>query len=432
MSVRAFLSSTSEDLISDCRPLALDGIRHGGGHPVAMETWVTPYGDPVEVCRNKLKNESNHYVGVFAHRYGSRIPNETVSFTQAEFTCAREVIPKKKIGAFLPSPGTSFNVTLLERARGQSPEEHQAQLDFIEAVKAGGTTTLFDSAPDLYQRVKTMVEQWDHGSLRDTPTVPDIEQPTEAEICELGREDQVAEFRESYAKILSRGVGKTAGFVIHGRSGYGQPELAARLRTVFGEVCHGLDVEHRASVSPLWRGNGLSALLSVLGRHLGTSPRSLNEYAESLLSFLQTGNVVLTIRDVQRFEGGMAGFATQFWSPLSALIAPHSSRALICLASVDDVISADDVNTVTSLTRRSAPQWVPDRLIRLSRVERFSKDELVLWLARWTADAHDVAQTLMAETRGEPRQIYSKLNDPGFWVSLKVMETNARTNPATN
>jgi hypothetical protein len=38
----------------------------------------------------------------------------------------------------------------------------------------------------------------------------------------------------------------------------------------------------------------------------------------------------------------------------------------------------------------------------------------------------------MAETRGEPRQIYSKLNDPGFWVSLKVMETNARTNPATN
>jgi hypothetical protein len=73
MPIKAFLSSTRSDLDADCRRAALDGIHHGGATPVAMETWVVRYGDPEQICLEKLKSDSTHYVGVFAWRDGGGV-----------------------------------------------------------------------------------------------------------------------------------------------------------------------------------------------------------------------------------------------------------------------------------------------------------------------------------------------------------------------
>jgi hypothetical protein len=86
-------------------------------------------------------------------------------------------------------------------------------------IRKSGAFTTFTASHDLYQRVKTMVEQWRKGSLRETPSTPQVDQPGEAGICELGQAGQVQEWNASHAQILAAGAPEVASFVIHGKSG---------------------------------------------------------------------------------------------------------------------------------------------------------------------------------------------------------------------
>ena len=91
---------------------------------------MVTYGDPVEICREKLKSDSTHYVGVFAYRYGSRVPDNSMSITEAEFTCARDEMDSRRLAVFVPDPKCPFAAVLLERARDQTAEEDKAQRAF--------------------------------------------------------------------------------------------------------------------------------------------------------------------------------------------------------------------------------------------------------------------------------------------------------------
>ena len=310
MDIKAFLSSTRLDLDPDCRPAALDGIQRGGATAVAMETWVVPYGDPVEICREKLKSDSTHYVGVFAYRYGSRVPDNSMSITEAEFAFARDAMETRQLAVFVPDPKCDFAAILRTRALDQSPEEDKAQRAFLDAIRRSGAHTTFTASHDLYQRVKTMVEQWNKGPLRQTLRVDSRQQPEESDICELGRVTQGREFEEAYAALAAGSGPEVAAFVIHGGLGMGHREIAARVRNSFERSTNSHVLKFAASVSPVWRGEGLRALLSVLGRALqpGFSPASVDEYAGALIERLKTSHVLLTIHDVQRFANAIEGF----------------------------------------------------------------------------------------------------------------------------
>ena len=423
--IKAFLSSTRSDLDPDCRPAALDGIHHGGATAVAMETWVVAYGDPVEICREKLKSDSTHYVGVFAYRYGSRVPDNSMSITEAEFSFARDALDTRRVAVFVPDPKCPFAAVLLERARDQTPEEVTAQRAFLDAVRRSGTHTSFTASHDLYQRVKTMVEQWNEGPLRQTRLVAAAhDQPEEAEICKLGRDAQQKEFEASYALLAARTGPEVAAFVIQGSPGMGHREMATRLRNSFEQSTHNPVMEYAASVSPVWRGEGLRALLSVLGRALrpGFSPASVDEYAAALIERLKTSHVVLTIHDVQRFTNSIDGFQAAFWSPLAARVATEAQNSLICLVGVETPTLVAGV--CAPLTEESIDACPYGAMIGLTPLQRFTRIEIVLWLRRWMSKecATQTADTLLAETNGEPRLIYTQFRDPGFWDSCNVFD----------
>jgi hypothetical protein len=411
MAIKAFLSSTRLDLDPDCRPAALDGIQRGGATAVAMETWVVPYGDPVEICREKLKSDSTHYVGVFAYRYGSRVPDNSMSITEAEFACARDAMETRQLAVFVPDPKCDFAAILRTRALDQSPEEEKAQRAFLDAIRRSGAHTTFTASHDLYQRVKTMVEQWTKGPLRQTLRVDSRQQPEESDICELGRVTQGREFEEAYAALAAGSGPEVAAFVIHGAPGMGHREMAARLRSSFERSTNSNVMEFSASVSPVWRGEGLRALLSVLGRALrpGFSPASVDEYAAVLIERLKTSHVLLTIHDVQRFANSIEGFATSFWSPLAARVAAEAQNSLICLAGVES----------------AAPLVaLPEAMVALSRLQSFTRIEIVSWLRKWMTkeQAMQTADTLLAETNGQPRLIYTQFRDPEFWESYNLSD----------
>ena len=169
MPIKAFLSSTRSDLDPDCRPAALDGIDHGGATAVAMETWVVTYGDPVQICREKLKSDSTHYVGVFAYRYGSRVPDNSMSITEAEFSFARDTFDSRRVGGLR----SRSEVSICRRSAGAGARPDRGRRQGAacfpgQAIRRSGTYTSFTASHDLYQRVKTMVEQWNEGPLRQT------------------------------------------------------------------------------------------------------------------------------------------------------------------------------------------------------------------------------------------------------------------------
>lgn len=424
MAIKAFLSSTCSDLDADCRPAALDGIKDGDGTPVAMETWVVPYGDPVQICLEKLKSDSTHYVGVFAYRYGSRVPDNSRSITEAEFKYAREILDSHRLAVFVPDPKCAFAADLLKRAGDQTPEEAKAQIAFLELIRRSGTHTSFTFPHDLYQRVKTMVKQWDQGPLRQTRQVATAQdQPEESDICQLGRDVQLKEFESSYALLAARSGPEVAAFVIQGSAGMGHREMATCLRNSFQKSTRDPVMEYSASVSPVWRGDGLRALLSVFGRALrpGFSPASVDEYANPLIERLKTSHVILTIQDVQRFTNSIEGLQASFWSPLAAH-ADESQHSLICLAGVET--AAPIAGICAPLTDETLDDFASGAMIGLAPLQRVTRVQLVAWLLHWMSKecAIQTADALLAETNGEPRLIYTQFRDPGFWDSCNVFE----------
>ena len=65
---RIFLSSTAIDMVEH-RKKVTEAILRMGDLPVAMETFGASTNEPVEVCKNKVR-ESNALVVMVAHRYG--------------------------------------------------------------------------------------------------------------------------------------------------------------------------------------------------------------------------------------------------------------------------------------------------------------------------------------------------------------------------
>ena len=421
MPVKAFVSSTRADLDPDCRPAALEGVTDGGGQSIAMETWTVPHLDPVAICRRKLQDDSTHYVGVFAYRFGALVPGGTRSITQAEYALAHECKDRESIIAFIPDPKCEFAAQLLDRAKDQTPQEAQAQRAFLDDVRTSGAYTSFTASYDLYRRVRSMVQQWSQGSLRQTARTDAVTQPGETEICALARADQDRKFCDSLDLILSSDKPDVAAFVIHGKAGMGHRELASRLRATVERTSAGA-MEYAASVSPMWRNDGLKSLLAVLGRGIkpGFAPASIQEYADALVEQLKTRTAVLAIYDVQRFTGKLSGFMELFWSPLATAIAARAKRPLVCLISLEETCP-DLPAAVPPLTSAGLAQWNPAQVIRLKELEAFQDYELSAWLRRSGLDKETAlayAAAVMEETGGDPRLVYTKLRDPEFWNSI--------------
>jgi hypothetical protein len=84
---RVFISSTSRDLI-EYRQVAIDTCLKLGLLPVAMEFFEAMAEDAAGGSTRKL-DESDLYVGIFAHRYGYVPDGQTISVTEMEYGYAR-------------------------------------------------------------------------------------------------------------------------------------------------------------------------------------------------------------------------------------------------------------------------------------------------------------------------------------------------------
>lgn len=148
----AFLSSTIRDL-AEYRNAAFDSLTRSGYYPIRSENFPAADWDSNEFCRRKVI-ESDIFVGILGHCYGSCPPGTEQSYTEREYDMATSLgIPRLM---FLAS-----NEVLIPRSALESEENQHKQEAFRNRVNNERLRDRFDSAADLSARVGHAVHNWE-------------------------------------------------------------------------------------------------------------------------------------------------------------------------------------------------------------------------------------------------------------------------------
>ncbi|MDH4462058.1 MAG: DUF4062 domain-containing protein [Flectobacillus sp.] len=94
MHKKVFISSTFTDL-KEYRESVQHGVRQLGLIDISMENFGARDERPKDECLRIIKEESDLFVGIYAHRYGFIPKGDKLSITQLEYLAASEIkIPK--------------------------------------------------------------------------------------------------------------------------------------------------------------------------------------------------------------------------------------------------------------------------------------------------------------------------------------------------
>lgn len=421
MTVRVFISSTNEDLKDDCRPSLIRAME-GEAQTIEMSSWITDYENAVKVCREKIENESTHYVGLFAYRRGW-VPDdpelEGKSITEAEFYWAKQ--SKKTMAVFVPNPVSEIARTLRARAEvpsQQSAADAAAQEAFLRDVSTHGAYMPFDDLVHLAIKVSRRVTVWAGGGLRGiaaagaiTPAAAGNPFRSEGELILLGRKKQVRAF-EDLLQLLSDD-NEAVCVLVHGPAGYGHQEVLKRLRAKLSEN-RWEKRYYKGDIRPDWRRKDTATLIEVVGREMNPAAtiNSVKTLATQLRGALEVSDVVLEFAELQRLEGSLSEFAECFWKPLLGELGKHTPHRLIALATFEQPLG----NRFTELVvdADSIDSYAPTLITALPVLEKFKEAELKDWLrarGMQQQQARDIAQTLIADTHGHPLLLYRKLED---------------------
>jgi hypothetical protein len=89
MNPKVFLSSTFTDL-ADHRHTVSNAIRQLGAQDISMEDFGARDERPAEECLRLVREESDIFVGIYAHKYGHVPPNSRQSIVEMEYHAATE------------------------------------------------------------------------------------------------------------------------------------------------------------------------------------------------------------------------------------------------------------------------------------------------------------------------------------------------------
>lgn len=166
MRVNVFVCSTSTDL-AEHRLRVGHAIRLLGAKDVSMEEFGARDGPPVDECIRLVSEESDIFVGIYAHRYGHVPPNGKQSITEMEYHAATEAALPRFIYLIDPKHPVLFESI----DHGTSRKRLEA---FKKTLMGRHICQFFDSPDDLAMKVAADLGR--HMATRNVTQVgPDTE-----------------------------------------------------------------------------------------------------------------------------------------------------------------------------------------------------------------------------------------------------------------
>lgn len=309
--IRPFVSSTRDDL-QDCIPDVIRTIEACGAEPITMETWDTSFEDVVHVCKCKVQ-ESTHYIGIFAYRYGW-IPYEKVgqSITEIEFNTAFEVKNRSDMVIFLPVAISPYGRELKRRAKQkETPEKLLLQEAFINRVKSQGAILQFADQRDLLQKVKRRIEFWVNDPQHAIGTSPVSRQAPARVHVHLGRKA----VERSFEDIIEISTSHPACFLLYGPASYGQKQVILRMRHILARKL-GRNIRHfSVSAGVSWLGDAVGDLPKAVIQEINPAAQETSfEYLKNQLQkLLEVSDVMLELHDIHRLNDCHNLFGSEFW-----------------------------------------------------------------------------------------------------------------------
>ena len=119
--IQVFVSSTFVDL-ADHRSAVRESLRQGGFLDVAMETLGARDERPQTECLRLVNEESQYFVGIYAHRYGYVADESDISITEAEYRAAGEANLKRFI--YVVDPKTPWTPDYIDTGEAAKKLAH--------------------------------------------------------------------------------------------------------------------------------------------------------------------------------------------------------------------------------------------------------------------------------------------------------------------
>jgi hypothetical protein len=403
-----------------------------------QDCWNRCAGDVVSMCLHQLEAASG-YLGIFGFRYGWVPDASGKSITELECDWALkrwECLSFPPVFFFSAQMGSTVEQTLIKRAEAtllddypHNPDERESlrkrQRAFVSRLcEEGRNVIFFSSVTDLQMRAIAAVSLW-NASILENATDSRRDRITEIpshELGSIGRQPQLQALKNAlFAREIRQDVPALCA-VVHGPPNNGQYAFQSYLsRWEQFEVGH--DIEPGAPPHDSYDAQSLVVwCLGTLSRGEGQPKASAEALAEVVLKQLVNKPVVLMLKRVDRFVGGLTTFHRNFWLPLydglRARWKPslHRQRFTIIVVShrqesVKDSIFWGPKPTNGRIDFR--------RLLGLPSLGTLQKQDVYDWLG-----SHGLSRRRCVEVteqvigHGDPLQVYEQLKECGVWNEI--------------
>ncbi|MBT3187411.1 MAG: DUF4062 domain-containing protein [Anaerolineae bacterium] len=220
--MKVFISSTYKDLI-DYRAAAIEAVEGTSYQAVKMEVFGARSEEPIKACLDEIE-ESDLFIGIYAHRYGY-VPNDAdISITETEYLHAKK----------LDRPIYCFVVDEEEQPwlpKWIEDEPSKSKLKgFKSRIQTDHIVAFFTTADDLGMKVANALSHFvaNHKTIPDSPTpVYEAPKPTGNTLPNQSYFFGRAKELEIIKSALSP-ESRTWGALIDGPGGIGKTALAIK------------------------------------------------------------------------------------------------------------------------------------------------------------------------------------------------------------
>ncbi len=365
---KVFIGSTKDDLIKH-REAVRDAVIACDCQPVMMEYWPAMDANAVKACMDKV-DESDIYIGIFAHRYGFCPAGSDISITEMEFNRATDNnLPRL---CFLIDEKHPWQPDFVEGEPGKSK-----LTTFKKRINSELIRALFKEPHDLQLQVERALNETLGGLKKARPNCNFVPNPEHF----VGRVDELAALRSA----LSTDGAVTAITALKGIGGIGKTTLAC----AYANQDDRFQLKLYACLGQNYRENMEAAVMETwIGGTFqpGTALNQMIAYTRQHLINDGCGTPVLLLIDDVWTETVNA-------ARILRAAAPPNARVLITTRS-EDVAAALDADT----TRLDAlaPDEGADLMLDLIRDQRAAATRADLRAISVLLQGHSLALTLAA------------------------------------